>query len=111
MIVYDQGDVIIVSFDPSKGHEPRKSRPAVVVSTLAFNLRSSLTYVAPVTSVRNGYPLHVPITSDSAGVEGDVCVEAIAAKDFSARPTELVGRLSVEDMSEVLNVLAPVFGL
>ena len=108
--MFEQGDVIVVSFDPSKGHEPQKSRPAVVVSTFAFNLRSALTYIAPITSVRSGYPLHVPITDSSAGVEGDICVEAIAAKDLEARPSKQIGRLSVEDMNEVLNRMAPLFG-
>lgn len=109
--MYEQGDVILVSFDPSKGHEPQKSRPAVVVSTFAFNLRSSLTYIAPITSVRNGFPLHVPITDDSAGAEGEICVEAIAGKDLHARPSHQIGRLCTEDMNEVLNRIAPIFGL
>ncbi len=109
--MYEQGDVIVVNFDPSKGHEPRKSRPAVVVSTFAFNLRSSLAYIAPIASVRSGYPLHVPITDESAGIEGEICVEAIAAKDLEARPSRRIGRLGPKDMDEVLNRIAPVFGL
>ena len=60
MAIYDQGDIIEVSFDPSIGHEPQKKRPAVVVSTYDFNMRSSLTFVAPITSTFNKYPLHVP---------------------------------------------------
>ena len=112
MSMYAQGDVVIVDFEPSRGHEPRKSRPALVVSTFEFNVRSSLTYVAPITSVRNSYPLHVPIVDvDRAGVEGDICLEAIAAKDLGARSSKRVGRLATRELCEVLNLIAPIFGL
>ncbi len=112
MSVYEQGDVIIVDFEPSRGHEPRKSRPVLVVSAFAFNIRSSLTFVAPITSMHNGYPLHVPIADvDSAGVEGDICLEAIAAKDLEARSSRCVGRLCTKELCEVLNLIAPIFGL
>ena len=32
MTLYEQGDIIEVDFDPTLGHEPKKMRPAIVVS-------------------------------------------------------------------------------
>lgn len=31
-MVFEQGDIIEVDFDPTRGHEPQKKRPALVVS-------------------------------------------------------------------------------
>ena len=45
----EQGDVILVDFNPSVGHEPAKLRPAVVVSGYGFNSRANLVAVVPTT--------------------------------------------------------------
>lgn len=111
MPIFDQGDIIEVNFSPSIGHEPARRRPALVVSADAFNLRSSMTFVAPITSTNNGYPLHVPVRTEDADLHGYVCVEQTRAMDLSARPCEKVGEISVDDMNEVLNLLGSVFGI
>ena len=111
MGVFSQGDIIEVNFDPSKGHEPAKRRPALVVSTDSFNMRSSMTFVAPITSVMNRYPLHLPIEVEDAQVKGCVCVEQVRAMDLAARPCRKLGELGASDMNEVLNLLGSVFGI
>ena len=111
MPFFNQGDIVDVSFDPSLGHEPAKRRPGLVVSTDAFNLRSSMTFVAPITSTMNHYPLHVPIEVGEAGVRGCVCVEQTRAMDLSARRCERIGELDEARMSEVLNLIGSVFGI
>lgn len=111
MPVFNQGDLIEVSFDPSLGHEPAKRRPGLVVSADDFNIGSSMTFVAPVTSTRNHYPYHVPIEVDEADLRGCVCVEQTRAMDLSARPCKKLGELGVDEMNEVLNLLGSVFGI
>lgn len=106
-----QGDIIVVSFDTSRGHEPQKTRPALVVSTDGFNLMSSLTMVAPITSRNNRYPLHVPITDEGCGAQGCVCVEQMRALDLNNRRCHKLGSLSEDDMAEVLSVVGAVFGI
>lgn len=110
-MICSQGDVIQVSFDPSRGHEPQKTRPGLIVSTNGFNLRSSLTMVAPITSTSNGYPLHVPIRDESCGASGFICVEQMRALDLAARPCYRLGSVSNHDMSQVLNVVGAIFGI
>ena len=84
MTLYEQGDIIEVDFDPTLGHEPKKMRPALVVSVGYFNnVLSSLTVVCPITSTVNGHPLHVEIASDNA-VHGCVCLEQIRAIDLNS---------------------------
>ncbi len=109
-MICEQGAIIEVSFDPTVGHEPQKRRPAVVVSTDGCNRMSSLTFVAPITSTDNGYPLHVRITSN-VDVQGCICVEQTRSIDLSARPCEIVGRLNEDDMAEVMACLGAIFGI
>lgn len=111
MPIFNQGDIIEVNFDPTLGHEPAKRRPALVVSTDAFNLRSSMTVVAPITSTVNNYPLHLRFEDEVSGISGCVCIEQVRSLDLSARPCEKVGELGVDDMNEVLNLLGSVFGI
>ena len=111
MPIFNQGDIIEVNFNPTLGHETAKRCPALVVSTDDFNLRSSMTFVAPITSIDNGYPLHVRISDEGAGVRGCVCVEQTRSLDLSALPCQKVGELSVDDMNEVLNLIGAVFGI
>lgn len=86
----------------------RRQRPALVVSSDTFNRRSSLTAVCPITSVNNGYPLHVGIENDD--VRGFVCVEQVRTMDLTHRKCKCLGRASEHDVDLVLSYLASVFG-
>ena len=63
MPFFNQGDIIEVNFDPTVGHEPAKRRPALVVSTDAFNMRSSIIFVSPIPPTVNDYPLRVRVAN------------------------------------------------
>lgn len=107
--MYLQGDIVQVSFDPSIGHEQRKTRPAVVVSADDFNLRSSMTMVVPITSTDNGYPMHVAVECDKA--YGWACVEQVRALDLEARRCRKVGEADGEAMSAILDRIGAMFGI
>jgi mRNA interferase MazF len=89
-VIFSQGDIIMISFDPSFGHEPAGRRPALVVSNDIYNDRTSLTLVCPITSVDNGFPLHVALPTE-AGIDGFVMTEQLQAFDLHARRVDLVG--------------------
>ena len=108
-MICEQGDIIAVDFEPSVGHEPNKYRPALVVSSNTFNTRSSLTAVCPITSVNNGYPLHVGI--DHEEVRGFVYVEQVRTVDLSNRRCKRLAQASEDDMGLVLSYVASIFGL
>lgn len=95
-----KGDLIRVDFHPAKGHEQIKRRYAVVVSNGYFNSMCNLAFICPVTSVDNGYPLHVdigkPVVLDGSEtqVSGFAEVEQIKSLDIDARDARYVGRVS-----------------
>lgn len=113
-MLVEQGDFVELDFDPTVGHEPRKLRPALVVSVGHFNnVVSSLTVVCPITSTVNGHPLHIELPGDCP-VHGCVCVEAIRAVDLS-NPQRHARHLETyadrETMSRVLDALGAMFDL
>ena len=63
-----RGDVYLVSFDPTVGHEIRKSRPALVIQNDVGNRYSSATIVAAITSKVSSvlYPVEVIIQPSAA---------------------------------------------
>ena len=111
-MLIEQGDLCWLDFDPSAGHEPRKRRPALVISTGEFNnVYSSLTFVCPITSTVSTHPFHIPMPADMS-VQGMICVEQAAALNPAARHLEPTGEyLDKQTMGIVLEVFASFFGL
>ncbi|MBQ9316593.1 MAG: type II toxin-antitoxin system PemK/MazF family toxin [Atopobiaceae bacterium] len=109
MSVLEQGDVIEVVFNPGIGHEPAKRRPALVVTSYAFNVRSSLVGVVPIQSKDTGYPLHVPV--DEAGLHGYACVEQVRNIDVERSWYRLIGYASDSLMRQVAGIIRGVYGL
>lgn len=56
-----RGDIYLVDFDPARGHEIRKTRPALVIQNDVGNMYSPVTIVAAITSKLSAtpYPINV----------------------------------------------------
>ena len=54
-------EVHLVSLDPAKGHEIRKTRPCLVVSPDEMNRHVATVIVAPMTTKGNDYPTRVKV--------------------------------------------------
>ncbi|WP_165054563.1 MULTISPECIES: type II toxin-antitoxin system PemK/MazF family toxin [unclassified Adlercreutzia] len=113
-MLFEQGDIIEVNFNPTVGHEPQKRRPALVVSVGYFNnVVSSLVVVCPITSATNGHPLHIELAPGNVA-EGCVCVEQMRAIDLDnpARGVKHLGSaIDSMTMSLVLDAIGAVFGI
>ncbi|WP_367875250.1 endoribonuclease MazF [Luteolibacter sp. Populi] len=59
--VPDRGDVVWTDFDPQAGKEQAGKRPALVLSPKAYNAKTSLAVMVPITSQVKGYPFEVAI--------------------------------------------------
>src|SRR2546425_12141980 len=66
-----RGDVYLVAFDPARGHEIKKTRPALVVQNDIGNQYSSLTIVAAITSriSASPYPMEVIVAPAQSGLK------------------------------------------
>ena len=106
-MILEQGDVIMVDFNPSIGYEPAKIRPAVVVSGYGFNSRANLVAVVPTTTKDNGYPLHLPAKCSGRSI-GFACVELLRTIDVRRRGYEYLG---CADDETVRTILASIRGM
>ncbi|MFT9451134.1 type II toxin-antitoxin system PemK/MazF family toxin [Liquorilactobacillus ghanensis] len=89
MATIQQGDIIKIAFDGTKGHEQSGWRPAIVVSNDAFNNMSRMAKVLPITHTNNGFPLHVKLPS-GLETDGFVLLEHERTFDLNAREWKLV---------------------
>ena len=64
-----RGEVWVVDLDPTRGHEPAKTRPCIVVSDDRFNRSAAgLVVIVPLTSVSRDIPWHVRVGPGDGGV-------------------------------------------
>jgi len=113
-MLFEQGDLVELDFNPTMGHEPQKLRPALVVSVGFFNnVLSSLVVVCPISSNVNGHPLHIALPPECP-VQGAVCIEAMRAVDLAApqRHARSLGHsLDGQTMGHVLEAVGAAFGI
>lgn len=97
----ERGDAVWLTFDPQAGHEQAGVRPAVVLSPRAYNERSSLILVVPVTRQIKGYPFEVVLPA-GLPIAGAVLSDQIKSVDWRARDARLICSLPENVMKEVL---------
>ena len=107
-MIYSQGDIVEVDFDPTRGHEPASRRPALVVSSYDFNISNSMTIVCPITTRMRPFFLHQELPQDCC-VRGSVVMEQVRALDLDARPTRLLGSLPKNELNPILTCIRSFF--
>ena len=60
-MVVNQYDIIWGNFDPSQGHETKRTRPCVILSPNEMNHNIATVIVAPITSKSKAYPTRVAL--------------------------------------------------
>lgn len=99
----DRGEVIWIDFDSQAGREQARRRPALVLSPKAYNAKTSLCIVCPITSQLKGYPLEVEIPGDGLSA---VLADQVKSLDWRARRAKRKGRVSDEVLAEVIGKLS-----
>jgi len=94
MAKLSRGDIVMVSLDPTLGHEQSKQRPCLVVSDTGYNNRLGMIVVCPITSKVKGFPFEVSISSGS--ISGVVLVDQIRCVDARARNVTVVRGASAD---------------
>lgn len=72
-----RGEIYLVSFDPTVGHEIKKTRPALVIQNDIGNRYSLLTIVAAITSKISLVPYPVEVVLEPSKVNGLETASAI----------------------------------
>lgn len=106
MVDTNRFDILLVSFDPSQGHEIKKTRPCVIVSPNEMNKYIKTLIVAPMTSKIRNYPTRIPVVFDSK--EGTIALDQIRTIDKS-RIIRNLGTLDTKIANTVLETLGKMF--
>lgn len=101
-----RGDVYLISLNPTRGGEIRKTRPCLIVSPDELNANLQTFIVAPMTSGGHAYPFRVPCRFE--GRSGHVVLDQIRTVDRE-RLLRRLGRLSSAALNKSLNVLQEMF--
>jgi mRNA interferase MazF len=103
----DRGDVILLSFDPTSGHEQAGFRPAVVLSPEYYNKASGLCLVCPITTNSKGYPFEV-ILDGAKKTKGVALADQVRSIDWQARTIKIVDRVSMTSLTTILAKFKPL---
>ncbi|MBW8191305.1 type II toxin-antitoxin system PemK/MazF family toxin [Neiella marina] len=103
-----RNDIIWLDFEPTKGREIGKYRPALVLSSDEYNKRTGLVIICPIsTSVRGG-PTEVPVKNlDRPSVVAASLIQTLAWAD---RKAKLITTAEGGVMDDVLMRLIPLIG-
>lgn len=103
-----QGDIVYVDFEPTKGHEQKGFRPAIVISHNIFNIKTNMAILCPITSNVKQYPTHY-ILEDSVKVKGAVLCEHIRSIDYDIRKVKFIEHASDNDLLSVIMLINACF--
>lgn len=104
-----RGEIWRVDFNPTKGAEIQKQRPAVVLSSDAIG-KLPLKIVAPLTSWQDAFESnlwHIRLVPASAnGLSKPSAVDALQVRSVSTdRFLVLLGRITASDLDEITEAL------
>jgi mRNA interferase MazF len=103
-----RGDVFLISLDPTRGEEIRKTRPCVVISPDELNAYLHTYVVAPLTTGSHHYPFR--ISCRFQGRAGHIVLDQIRTVDRE-RMVKKLGKLPSSTLSNVLATLQEMFTL
>lgn len=104
--VPERGDVVWVDFDPTRGHEQAKTRPALVLSPRSYNQKTNLALMCPITTKAKGYPFEVPLVAKQ--IEGVILGDQLRSLDWSVRNVRFIQKApanALADVEEMLKIL------
>jgi mRNA interferase MazF len=105
-MVTDRFAVFLISLDPTRGSEIRKTRPCLVISPDEMNQHIQTVIVAPMTTKGRPYPSRVPCTFQ--GKRGQVVLDQIRTVD-KTRLVRRLGTISIGVQHKVLDALQEMF--
>ncbi|GBE06301.1 mRNA interferase EndoA [bacterium BMS3Abin10] len=107
-MVVNRFDIYIVSLDPARGSEIRKTRPCVVISPDEMNHNINTVIIAPMTSSSKKYPTRKPV--EFQGKKGQIVLDQIRTAD-KARLIKRIGHLKKNTSEKVASTLQEMFEL
>lgn len=106
--VPERNDIVWLDFEPTKGKEIGKYRPALVLSGKAYNKATGLLICCPISSSIRGAATEVPLSNlDKPSV---VAANLVMTMDWSQRKARKAAVAETGVLEDVLLRLLPLIG-
>ena len=108
--VPQRGDIVLLTLDPTLGHEQRGTRPALVISPAAFN-RFNLAMVCPITrggDFARGQSWTVSLTGLGLKTDGVVLANQARILDWAERRAKFIETAPDDVAAEVIARVAAI---
>ncbi len=102
----EQGDIVVLTFDPQSGHEQKGRRHAVIVSNKVFNRHLGLAFACPITNTKRDFPFHIKVESDR--ITGFIMVEQMKSIDYKSRKIKFIEKAKQDTVDEILAILGSI---
>ncbi len=99
-------DVWLISLDPTRGSEIKKTRPCLVISPDEMNRHIRTVIVAPMTTKKRAYPTRVSLQFQKK--EGQIVLDQIRTVD-KRRLVKKLGTIHSSTRDKVIDVLQEMF--
>ena len=104
-----QGDIIEFDFNPTKGHEKKGKRPALIINNDEYFNKTGLLIVCPISNTKNNFPLHLKLEelNNKIITSGSVLTQHIRTIDPVARNIKFKESLPldvVENVKKIINL-------
>ncbi len=108
-----RGEVWMLNFDPTRGHEQAGTRPALIISVDVFNAGpANLVIVLPITSRSKGVRSHVAVQPPEGGLSMASFIKCEDVRSVAReRLHRRLGDISSETMAEVEDKLRILLNL
>lgn len=114
MVYPKKGDIFLVNFDPTIGHETKKKRPAVILSNNIHNQFSPLVTIALLSiNIKNIYPFEIYIHKGIANLDFDSKIMIIQLRSVDKkRLIKKIGFIDNQEINKKINeIIAEHFAL
>ena len=112
--MFNRGSIYLAKLYPSKGHEPGKTRPVLVLQTNMLNhIGHTTVIVVPLTTqlIDGAYPLRYRISKrDNLLEASELLCDQIRAIDINRLLSDTLSSLSVKEMLEIEQQIQMILG-
>ncbi|MBN2963573.1 type II toxin-antitoxin system PemK/MazF family toxin [Sulfurospirillum sp. T05] len=99
----EQGDIVVLDFDPQSGHKQKGRRPAMIISNKTFNKHLGLAFACPITNTKRDFPFHVEVKSEK--ITGFVMGEQMKSIDYNARNIKFIEKANQTALNQILGIV------
>lgn len=99
-----KGDIVYFDFSPTKGHEQKGFRPAIVLSNDTFNDFTKMVIACPISTNTKDFPTHY-LLKDTKKIKGSVLCEHLRSIDYEIRNLKYIEKCSEEDFDNIIDLI------